>query len=124
MADEFILIGDDSKFAPRLDNTYPVVIEVLPQALQIVFHRLSTAYPGSTVRLRMSNQKDGALISDNGNLLADIHFNAAFEPGKLNTALRLIPGIVDHSLFYRMATKSIIAGEQGIRIIEPVYTPE
>jgi ribose 5-phosphate isomerase A len=30
LADEFILTGDAAKFAPRLDTTYPLVIEVLP----------------------------------------------------------------------------------------------
>jgi ribose 5-phosphate isomerase A len=33
----------------------------------------------------------------------------------------MIPGIVDHSLFYRMAKKAVIAGEQGIRTIYPDY---
>lgn len=121
MADEFILMGDERKFANKLDNTYPVVIEILPQALQVVLHRLKLAYPGAIVKLRMSNQKDGAVISENGNLLADIHFATLIEPEKVNTQLRLIPGIVDHSLFYRMATKSIIAGKLGISIITPVY---
>ena len=121
MADEFILMGDEGKFANKLDNTYPVVIEILPQALQVVLHRLKLAYPGVVVKLRMSNQKDGAVISENGNLLADIHFATLIEPKKVNTQLKLIPGIVDHSLFYRMATKSIIAGKLGISIITPVY---
>jgi len=108
MADEFILMGDEGKFADKLDNTYPVVIEILPQALQIVLHQLKLSYPGVVVKLRMSNQKDGAVISENGNLLADVHFATIMEPQKLNIQLKLIPGIVDHSLFYRMATKSII----------------
>jgi ribose 5-phosphate isomerase A len=121
MADEFILMGDEGKFADKLDNTYPVVIEILPQALQVVLHQLKLSYPGVVVKLRMSNQKDGAVISENGNLLADVHFATIMEPKKLNIQLKLIPGIVDHSLFYRMATKSIIAGKLGVSIITPVY---
>ena len=57
MADEFILIGDYSKSVERLDTTYPVVIEILPQALQVVFHRLLSNYPGVVVKLRMGDQK-------------------------------------------------------------------
>jgi len=121
MADEFILMGDEGKFAATFDNTYAVVIEILPQALQVVRHKLHSKYPDATIKLRMGDQKDGAVISDNGNLLADIKFTSPFDPQQLNTELKLIPGLVEHSLFYHMATKAIVAGENGIRIIEPVY---
>lgn len=124
MADEFILIGDETKFVEKLDTTYPVVIEILPQALQVVFRKLSANYPGAAVKLRMGDQKDGAVRSDNGNLLADINFDTPLDPRKLNTELKLIPGIVEHSLFYRMATRSIIAGEQGVRVLAPEYTTD
>ena len=121
MADEFILIGDESKFVEKLDTAYPMVIEILPQALKIVLHRLASDYADAKVILRMSTQKDGAVISENGNLLADVHFVKLMELQKLNAYLKLLPGIVDHSLFYRMATKSIVAGKSGIKIITPVY---
>jgi hypothetical protein len=29
--------------------------------------------------------------------------------------------VVEHSLFYRMAAKAIIAGPEGIGVIRPVY---
>jgi ribose 5-phosphate isomerase A len=121
MADEFILIGDEGKFAEQLDITYPLVIEILPQALQAVLFRLARDYPQSKVNLRMSTQKDGAVISENGNFLADIHFNKLIAPDILNSQIKMIPGIVDHSLFYRMATKAVIAGNEAVRIIHPVY---
>jgi ribose 5-phosphate isomerase A len=121
MANEFILMGDDGKFAHQLDTTYPLVIEILPQAIQAVLFRLAADYPQAKVNLRMSTQKDGAVISENGNLLADIYFDKTIAPGILNIQIKMIPGIVDHSLFYRMATKAVIAGDQGIRTIYPDY---
>ncbi|MDN5287910.1 MAG: Ribose-5-phosphate isomerase [Mucilaginibacter sp.] len=120
MAQEFILMGDDAKFTPKLDHTYPLVVEVLPQALQIVLDRLTSAYPDAVIKLRMSNQKDGAVISENGNLLADIQFTSLPELQQLNIQVKMIPGIVEHSLFYKMATKAVIAGENGVRVIESV----
>jgi ribose 5-phosphate isomerase A len=122
MANEFILIGDEGKFADQLDTTYPLVIEILPAALQIVFQKLKQDHPDATINLRMSTQKDGAVISENGNLLADIYFSKVIAPDVLNTRIKMLPGIVDHSLFYRMATKAVIAGEQGIRTIYPDYS--
>ncbi|NHA04231.1 ribose 5-phosphate isomerase A [Mucilaginibacter sp. HC2] len=120
MAAEFILMGDDTKFVPQLTTTYPLVIEILPQALQIVLAKLkSAAYPDAEIKLRMGDQKDGAVISDNGNLLADIYFAHTPHWQQLNIDIKMIPGIVEHSLFYGMATKAIIAGEKGIRVIMP-----
>jgi ribose 5-phosphate isomerase A len=121
MANEFILIGDEGKFADQLDTTSPLVIEILPAALQIVLQKLKHDHPDATINLRMSTQKDGAVISENGNLLADIHFSRPIAPDILNIQIKMIPGIVDHSLFYRMATKAVIAGEQGIQTIYPDY---
>jgi len=121
MASEFILMGDEGKRVTRLDTTYPMVIEILPQALQIVLDRVQAAFPDAAIKLRMSNQKDGAVISENGNLLADVQFATLPNWQQLNTQVKMIPGIVEHSLFYQMATKAVIAGENGIQIINPNY---
>ncbi|HMI01966.1 MAG TPA: ribose 5-phosphate isomerase A [Pedobacter sp.] len=118
MAKDFVLMGDEGKFVPKLNAAYPLVIEILPLALQMILNRLATEFPGAEVKFRMSNQKDGALISENGNFLADIHFAELPDLQDLNIRVKMIPGIVEHSLFYKMATKAIIAGENGVRIIE------
>ncbi|OOQ57961.1 ribose 5-phosphate isomerase A [Mucilaginibacter pedocola] len=117
MADEFILIGDDSKMVDELDTTYPLVIEILPQALPSVMRKLTEAYPDAKIAQRISTQKDGALISDNGNYLADIYFANAIAPATLNTQIKIIPGIVEHSLFYQLAVKAIVAGDGGVKTV-------
>jgi ribose 5-phosphate isomerase A len=121
MAAEFILLGDAAKFAPQLDTTYPLVIEVLPAALQIVLHQLTIDFPGAVLKQRISTQKDGAVISDNGNMLIDVYFDKLLSLDKLNISIGMVPGIVEHSLFYRMASKAIIASEDGISIATPSY---
>jgi ribose 5-phosphate isomerase A len=117
MAEEFILVGDDSKMVSKLDHTYPVVVELLPEGLTAVLNRLKSDYPGASIKLRTSEQKDGLVISDNGNLLADVLFEELPEISALNSNIKMIPGVVEHSLFYKMATKAVVAGKQGIRII-------
>jgi ribose 5-phosphate isomerase A len=119
MAMQFILIGDESKFADQLDATYPLVIEVLPNALPFVLNHLNTTFPDARLNLRMSSQKDGAVISDHGNLLVDIHFSHLLPLKELNTTISQIPGIVEHSLFYRIAAKAIIAGAKGLQTLAP-----
>lgn len=121
IAQEFILIGDDVKFVNKLDSTYPLVLEVLPVALPLAMRQLNSYFPDARINIRMSDQKDGAAISDNGNLLLDIYFNQLPALGKLNVQAKMIPGVVEHSLFYRMAAKAIIAGAGGIKFILPAY---
>lgn len=121
MSKEFILIGDAGKFVNNLDNTFPLVIEVLTAALSLVMQRLSSHFPDAKINIRMSNKKDGAAISDNGNLLLDVYFTELMPLDQLNVFVKMIPGVVEHSLFYRMATKAIIAGPEGIQTISPNY---
>jgi len=122
MADEFILIGDEGKYSEKLDTKYPLVVEILPQALQIVLDRLANDFPGAQIKLRISNQKDGAVITENGNMLADIFFEKVIAPEILNIKVKMIPGVVEHSLFYKMATKALLAGEKGIVVYKPNIT--
>ncbi|OKS85197.1 ribose 5-phosphate isomerase A [Mucilaginibacter polytrichastri] len=119
MAGQFILMGDESKVVTKLDNTYPLVIEILQEAYAGVIKKLQVDYPTASITLRMGKSKDGAVISDNGNLLADMLFTELPEIAALNTHVKMMPGIVDHSLFYQMATKAIVAGEHGVRLIMP-----
>lgn len=117
MAKQFIIIGDAGKFAQQLDNTYPLVIEVLPAALQAVLKRIKLELPIDRYELRLSTQKDGAVISDNGNMLVDIYFTQLPDLALLNTQVKMIPGVVEHSLFYQMAHKAIISGNDGIQTL-------
>lgn len=121
MADQFILIGDTGKFAAHLGTNYPLVIEVIPTALNIVMQQLTASFPEARLMLRLSTQKDGAVISEYGNFLVDIHFSHLIALDELNVRIKMIPGVVEHSLFYRMATSAIIAGEEGTKILSPQY---
>jgi len=116
MADQFILVGDSSKRVERLDAVYPLVVEVIPEALVYVSDRLKKFFNPSKCELRLSDKKDGAVITERGNFLIDLWFETFPEPGILNERVIAIPGILEHSLFYNMAHKAITAGPGGIQI--------
>jgi len=120
-ADQFILIGDEAKFSEKLDASYALVIEVIPAALNTVNLKLSEKFPDAAFSLRMSSEKDGAVISEYGNYLIDIHFRQLIDLADLNDIIIRVPGIVEHSLFYKMAHKALIAGKDGIRVLLPRY---
>ena len=118
MAREFILVGDEGKYVDKFDSRFPLVLEVLPEALHYVPARIQMLFPGVITALRVSDKKDGAVVTDNGNYLIDLWFQDWPELSELNTSLKCITGVVETSLFYSLAHKAIIAGRDGVRILE------
>jgi len=117
MANSLILVGDESKFVEKLDGRYPVVVEVIPEALAFVMEKIQRLFHPSSSLLRMSDKKEGAVITENGNYLIDLFFTTFPEPELLDHELNGIPGLLEHSLFYNMADRAVIAGGNGVRII-------
>lgn len=120
MANQFILVGDDSKLVDTFDIKYPLVIEMLPQALTFVPYKIQALFPEIKIQMRINDKKDGAVITENGNYLIDVYFKAWPGLSSINQTLKSITGIVETSLFYEMADKAIIVGENGIRVLDKI----
>lgn len=117
MAQEFVLVGDASKYVKKLDGKYPLVVEVIPDALSFVISRLQQLFHPTECRVRMGAQKDGAVITENGNFLLDVRWAVFPEPESVNENVIRIPGVLEHSLFFNIARLGIIAGADGIKFI-------
>lgn len=118
MATQFILAGDESKYVAQFTTACPLVIEFLPEALRYVPARIQQLFADVKMVMRMSDKKDGAVITDNGNYLLDVWFCSWPELSQLNPIMKSITGVVETSLFYNLAHKAIIAGSDGVKIIE------
>jgi ribose 5-phosphate isomerase A len=57
------------------------------------------------------------VITERGNFLIDNWFNVFPEPAMLNERVIAIPGILEHSLFFNMAHRAVIAGPDGIQTL-------
>jgi ribose 5-phosphate isomerase A len=118
MAGSFVLVGDISKKVDRLDGKFPLVVEVLPEALEYVSSCMKKFFSPAKSELRMGAPgKDGAVVTERGNFLIDNWFGVFPEPAMLNDRVRAIPGIVEHSLFFNMAHRAVIAGPGGVEIL-------
>ncbi|MBS5983257.1 MAG: ribose 5-phosphate isomerase A [Clostridium butyricum] len=118
MAEDYILLVDESKVVEKLDFKYPVVLEIIPESIKIV-EKTVKKLGGNTV-MRSSSSKDGFTRSDHGLFLMDVNFNSedVNDISVLNDKLKKIVGVVDTSLFYNIATKAIVSGENGVRVME------
>jgi ribose 5-phosphate isomerase A len=121
MAGEFIIVGDETKYVDSFDTGIPLVIEFLPSTLSLVPAMIEKQFPGVKTALRISNKKDGAVITENGNYLLDVYFTKWPELVKINPLLKSIPGIVETSLFYGIAKKAVIGGSDGVVVLEAEF---
>lgn len=112
MADEYIVLVDESKFHETLAFKVPVVVEVLPKAYSVVKKKLEKL--NGNVELRTASNKDGFLMSDEGNILLDVYFDGVQDIRLLNQTLLMMPGVVDTSLFVDILTGMVLVNDKGV----------
>lgn len=115
MAEDYILLIDESKVVKNIDFKYPVVLEIIPESKGYVEKIVNNL--GGKPLMRSSSAKDGITVSDHGLLLMDVIFNNIKDIAQLDKSLKGIPGVVDTSLFYNIASKALVVGERGVRVI-------
>ncbi len=106
VAKQFICIIDDSKQVPVL-GAFPLPIEVVPMARSYVAREL--------VKLGGDPEYRAGVITDNGNVIIDIHNMNILDPKALEQQINHIPGVVTNGLFaLRGADAVLVASAQGI----------
>jgi len=106
-ARRFVCIVDNTKLVGMLGG-FPLPIEVLPMAQELVARRM----------LKMRGQpiwREG-FITDNGNHILDVHNLQIANPIDMEARINRIPGVVTVGLFAdRPADILLIAGDDGVR---------
>lgn len=112
----FIVVADSAKKVQNLGEKFPVPLEILPLALGLAEARVQSL--GGKLEVRMAGAcKDGPVISDSGNIIADAKFGLIKDPAALSKELDSIPGLVGHGLFIGIAKEAFIAAEAGVEHI-------
>ena len=125
-SDRMIVIADNSKFVETLGK-FPLPVEVVPfglSATKAMMAQVSES-AGCTGELKLRELEDGTpFLTDGGHLIIDCHFNALAEPEILEDMFAMIPGVVETGLFLGIADAAIIAGSDGVQLIEAVSEPD
>lgn len=108
LADQFIVVVDGSKLVDRLGSTFLLPVEVLPMAMTPVMRAIEKL--GGQPTLRMGVKKAGPVITDQGNMVIDVKFDAIDNPAELEKTLNNIPGVLENGLFVGVADL-ILVGE-------------
>lgn len=107
VADKFVCVCDQSKLVGTLGK-FPLPVEVIPMARAYVARELEKL--GGQPRLREG------FVTDNGNLILDVHGLAIAAPADFETKLNQIVGVVTNGLFAcRGADLLLLATPEGVR---------
>lgn len=106
-ADAFIVLVDQSKLTSRIGERYPIPVEVMPFAWQLVKRTLESL--GAQGDLRPNSAKDGLAITSHGSLVLDMTFDANLQSQALDEMLNATPGVVEHGIFRGLANTVLIA---------------
>jgi ribose 5-phosphate isomerase A len=115
-----IVIADRSKWVTALGR-FPLPIEVAPFGLGATRRAIEKAIaaiqrPGP---LTVRQGKDGhAFVTDGGHWIIDAALGRIDDPKALAHALSEIPGVMEHGLFIGLAQAAILAGPDGVTVVE------
>jgi ribose 5-phosphate isomerase A len=101
-ADQFWVLVDPSKQVDRIGANYPIPVEVMPFAWQMVKRSLELL--GGRGDLRQTTNKDGLVMTSYGSLVLDMVFDAGLDSKALNDRLSNTPGVIEHGIFSQLAS--------------------
>jgi ribose 5-phosphate isomerase A len=119
-SDRMIVIADETKWVDPLGR-FPLPVEVIPFGLAATQRAIAGAFAQSGVsgQMVLREGRDGhVFVTDGGHWIIDAHLGRIADAPRLAGLLNPIPGVVEHGLFIGLASTVILAGAQGIRVIE------
>lgn len=101
VAEQFICIADETKLVEVLGK-FPLPVEVIPMARSHVARQL--------VLLGGRPAYREGVVTDNGNVILDVHGLQITEPGKLEGEINQIVGVVTNGLFAQRRADVLLLG--------------
>ena len=105
LAAQFVCIVDSSKLVKQL-GSFPIPIEVIPMARSYIARHLVKTYQAEPVY-----RQD--FITDNGNVILDVHCLEVTNPKQLEAELNHIPGVVCSGIFHQQSADILLIGDNN-----------
>jgi ribose 5-phosphate isomerase A len=115
-----IVIADESKWVAMLGQ-FPLPIEISPFGSAAIWRAVEAvnAEAGCRGPVAMRKGQDGRPFeTDGGHWLLDAKLQRIPDPPALATRIAQIPGVMGHGLFIGLAHTAILAGPNGVRLVE------
>ena len=108
-SEKFVCIIDPAKLVPVLGK-FPLPVEVIPMARSLAARQILASTGGQPV------WRDG-VVTDNGNVIIDVHGLSIVDPVAMERELSQIPGVVSVGLFARRPADVVIVGGEPPRLL-------
>lgn len=109
ISNEFVCIADESKWVDVLGK-FPLPVEVIPMARSQVAREL--------VKLGGAPVYREGVMTDNGNVILDVHNMEIINPTALETAINQITGVVTNGLFaIKPADVLLLGTREGVKTL-------
>jgi ribose 5-phosphate isomerase A len=117
---KMLVIADQSKWVQNLGR-FPLPIEIAPFGAAATRRAVEAATaaagcPGPALPRKAPNGH--AFVTDGGHWLLDAQLQRILDPKTLAARLSAVPGVMEHGLFIGLAGAAIVAGPDGVRLIE------
>ena len=117
-ANRFVVVVDSSKLVERLNLGFLLPVEVMAGAWRQGQQQLQAM--GGTAELRMATRKAGPVVTDQGNLVLDVRFEAGIkDPVELERSINNLPGVLENGLFVNLVDQVLVGeindGVAGVR---------
>ena len=120
-SDRMIVVADVSKRVEQL-GAFPLPVEVARFGVTATRNMIEMLAADSgcqgEIKLRLGRDNQ-PFVTDGGNYIFDCSFGRIDDPESLDEALKFIPGVIENGLFLGMADLAVVAGPEGVVVLEP-----
>ena len=99
-SDHYAVLAAGDKLVSGIGPGFKVPVEVVREA-RVTASKAMEAL-GAVPEVRMAVKKMGPVITDNGNILIDLHFDKPINPPEMEQKINMIPGVVETGLFTKL----------------------
>ncbi len=110
-ARRLVIVVDEKKLARTLGGPQPIPVEIVAFGYASTLGKIRKISEKTV--LREAGGKVGPVITDNGNLIADVYFRSLRRPEIVHEKLKKIPGVVETGLFLGMADTAYVGRKDG-----------
>ena len=110
-AKKLVIVVDEKKLSKTLGGPQPIPVEIVPFGYASTLEKIRKI--SEKIVLREGTGKVGPVITDNGNLIADVYFRSLRRPEIVHEKLKKIPGVVETGLFLGMCDVAYVGRKDG-----------
>ena len=111
---EYIWVVDESKMVNQL-GAFKLPVEVVQYGADRLYRVFESKGYKPSFRL---SEEGNRFVTDMKNYIIDLDLGKIENPVALGEELKAMTGVVDHGLFNGMVNKVIVAGKDGVKVVE------